>query len=214
MSPRRKPPAAAPAPANTANTASLPGEKPSSTRETFADLLGESRRGTPRDARGSVRVDRAAAESARRNAKSRAPAASRGASRASDESSEVSSGFRRPRPDLPQLAAAYGISDQQLSRLQRGEPEPEERIDLHGLRADDARRVLSKRIESAGAQGLRSVLVIHGLGKRSPTGEATLRDAVPDWLTRGALGRRVLALAPAPRRLGGEGATMVLLRKS
>lgn len=115
---------------------------------------------------------------------------------------------------MPNLAAAHGISDQQLRRLQQGEPEPEERIDLHGLRADDAKRVLSKRIESAVAQGLRSVVVIHGMGKRSPTGEATLRDAVPGWLTRGALARVVLAIAPAPRRLGGEGATMVLLRKN
>jgi DNA-nicking Smr family endonuclease len=122
--------------------------------------------------------------------------------------------FRRPQPDVPHLAAAHGISDQQLARLQRGDPEPEERIDLHGLRADDAKRVLSKRIESAVAQGLRCVLVVHGMGKRSPTGEATLRDAVPDWLTRGALGRLVLAIAPAPRRLGGEGATLVLLRKA
>lgn len=121
--------------------------------------------------------------------------------------------FRRPEPDNRHLAAAPGISDQQLTRLRRGEPEPEERIDLHRTRLTEARRILAKRIESARARELRCLLIVHGIGKRSPTEEAVLRDAVPDWLTKGALARDVLAFAPAPSRLGGEGATLVLLRK-
>ncbi len=122
--------------------------------------------------------------------------------------------FRRPEPENAHLAAAPGINDQQLARLRRGEPEPEERIDLHGTRLAEAKRILTKRIESAHARGLRCLVVVHGLGQRSPTEEAVLRDALPDWLTRGAIVRHVLAFAPAPRRLGGDGATLVLLRKS
>ena len=120
--------------------------------------------------------------------------------------------FRWPDPDDRSCAAAEGVGDQQLFALRRGEPEPEERIDLHGARKDAAGPLLAKRIESARAQGLRCVIVIHGRGQNSPLGEAVLKDAVPGWLTKGATGRVVLAFAPAPDRLGGHGATLVLLR--
>ena len=122
--------------------------------------------------------------------------------------------FRRPEPENLHLAAAPGISDQQLTRLRRGEPEPEERIDLHRTRLAEAKRILAKRIESAQARELRCLLIVHGIGTRSPTEEGLLRDAVPEWLTKGAIARHVLAFSPAPRRLGGDGATLVLLRKS
>jgi DNA-nicking Smr family endonuclease len=56
--------------------------------------------------------------------------------------------------------------------------------------------------------------VIHGQGKRSETGEAVLREGLPDWLTGSRCSEYVLAFAPAVARLGGEGATLVLLRRS
>ena len=121
-------------------------------------------------------------------------------------------GFRWPDPADRSAAAAEGVNDQQLFALRRGEPEPEERIDLHGTRKEAAGALLAKRIESARAQGLRCVIVIHGRGQHSPLGEAALKDAVPGWLTKGQTGRGVLAFAPAPDRLGGDGATLVLLR--
>ena len=104
------------------------------------------------------------------------------------------------------------MSDRTLAALARGEPEPEERIDLHGARKDAAGALLAKRIESARARGLRCVVIVHGRGRRSPDGVAVLRDAVPDWLTGGRCGQAVLAFTPAPDRLGGRGATLVLLR--
>jgi len=121
--------------------------------------------------------------------------------------------FRWPDPEDPFRAAATGMNDSTLLALARGEPEPEERIDLHGARRDGARRILAQRIESARARGLRAVVVIHGRGQHSPGGEAVLRDALPGWLSRGAVAKSVLAFAPAPDRLGGRGATMVLLRR-
>lgn len=163
--------------------------------ERFADLVGDARRLEPRPpparrpaSTGRERVARPPRDS---------PPAS----------------FRWPDADERHLAAAPGINDVLLLRLRRGEPEPEERIDLHGTRVDAARRLLDQRLASARARGLRCVLVVHGRGKGSPTDEAPLRDAIPAWLTRGENGRRVLAFAPAPKRLGGEGATLVLLRK-
>ena len=122
--------------------------------------------------------------------------------------------FRWPDPTERLRAAAAGVSDEQLLALGRGDPEPEEQIDLHGTRRDQAKRLLAKRIESARAQGKRSLVVIHGRGQNSATGEAILRDALPDWLSRGSVSRSVLAFAPAPDRLGGRGATMILLRRA
>ena len=120
--------------------------------------------------------------------------------------------FRWPDPEDPGCAAAEGVSDRQLFALRRGDPEPEERIDLHGTRKDAAGPLLAKRIRSAQAQGLRCLIVIHGRGQHSPLGEAVLKDSIPDWLTKGATGHAVLAFAPAPDRMGGNGATLVLLR--
>lgn len=122
-------------------------------------------------------------------------------------------GFRFPDPADPHRAAAAGVSDRTLANLARGTPAPEERLDLHGTRGDAAGPLLARRLESARSRGLRCLLVVHGRGRHSPTGEAVLRDGLPDWLTRGPAAPHVLAYAPAPVRLGGEGATLVLLRK-
>ena len=122
--------------------------------------------------------------------------------------------FRWPDPEQPLLAAADGVSDLQLQQLARGEPAPEERIDLHGVRSHAAQRLLAQRLESARARGLRCVVLIHGQGKSSQSGEAILRERVPDWLSKSPLATSVLAFAPAPRRLGGAGATLVLLRRN
>ena len=120
--------------------------------------------------------------------------------------------FRWLDPEDRHRAAAPGVSDAQVLALGRGDPEPEERIDLHGARKKNAAHVIRKRIADARARGLRCVIVIHGRGQNSVGGEAVLRDAVPDWLCKGANAEHVLAIAPAPDRLGGVGATLVLLR--
>ena len=121
--------------------------------------------------------------------------------------------FRWPDLENRFSACAEGVSDAQLRALGRGDPEPEERIDLHGTRRDAAARLLAKRLESARSQSLSCVLVIHGQGQRSASGEAVLREALPGWLSAGRSAHHVLAFTPAPDRLGGLGATLVLLRR-
>lgn len=162
--------------------------------ESFADLIGK----TKPISRGPARVERTA-----RGSRTTRPHPIGG--RTSD--------FRWPDPDEPRLAAAFGVSDAQLFALGRGEPEPEEKIDLHGLRRDSAGRLLADRIESARARGLRCVVVVHGRGQGSGGGEAVLRDALPGWLSKAPCARHLLGFAPAPSRHGGEGAILVLLRR-
>ncbi len=169
-------------------------EEPSG--ESFADLVGPVER---REARGD-RLPPA------RSAPARPPVVGERAGRGE-------AGFRRPDPEEPRLAAGAGVSDRQLRSLARGEPPPEERIDLHGVRAAAAPGLLEARLRSAAARGLRCVLVVHGHGRGSETGEAVLRDGLPGWLEGRPLAANVLAFAPAPRRLGGAGATLVLLRR-
>ena len=163
----------------------------------FANLIGETK---PID-RGPARVERVTPRS-----KTFRP-------QNSPEARKPNSTFRWPDPNEPRLAAAPGVSDSLILALGRGDPEPEEKIDLHGLRRDSVSRLLADRIKSAHARGIRCLVVVHGRGQRSGTGEAVLRDAIPGWLTKSACAKHLLGFAPAPNRLGGEGAMLVLLRR-
>lgn len=166
----------------------------------FADLVGETR---PLKGSAEKRV---------------APPRTR-ATRRRPEDPKIDSGgsdsgsFRFPDADEPRLGGRNGVSDRQLRALARGQPAPEERIDLHGVRALGGDRLLSARLESSQRRGLRCVVVIHGRGKHSETGEAVLRDQLPGWLTQAPAAKYVLGFAPAPAEHGGSGATLVLIRR-
>ena len=100
-----------------------------------------------------------------------------------------------------------------VAGLQRGEPPVERQVDLHGQRREVARRSLFHHLDAALQAGQRCVLVIHGAGQHSPDGPV-LREALPGWLAAWPQVDRLLAYAPAPDRLGGKGATLVLLRRA
>lgn len=116
-----------------------------------------------------------------------------------------------PNPDEPLLARRPHLSKNQFSRLCAGKIRPERRLDLHGHQRDSARRMLITTLEAAGSSGIECVLVIHGQGHRSATGEAVLRQAMPEWLASPNLRHLVLAFSPAQPRDGGSGAVYVLL---
>ena len=107
---------------------------------------------------------------------------------------------------------APGIDRAHLRRLRSGGVRVESRVDLHGLRATDARKAVRAALTRAAEEGQRCVLVIHGRGHRSPSGPV-LRDALPGWLAEPPLGARVMAFASAAPADGGSGATYVLLRR-
>jgi len=106
---------------------------------------------------------------------------------------------------------APGVDRRELRRLRRGEWPVEARVDLHGLGAAEAERLLRERALAAHEAGARCVLAIHGRGLHSSEG-AVLKAALPGWLAKPPLGPRVLAFASAAPRDGGPGATYVLLR--
>ncbi len=107
-------------------------------------------------------------------------------------------------------------------KLERGHLAVEARLDLHGMRQRDAHAALRRFLKSAQGKGYRHVLVITGKGtdpdaRRSfyeEDARGVLRQAVPHWLAAPDLAHVVVSFSAAPRRLGGEGALYVRLRKS
>jgi DNA-nicking Smr family endonuclease len=104
-------------------------------------------------------------------------------------------------------------------KLKRGQLDIEARLDLHGMNRVQAYDSLKKFILSSHKKGLRHVLVITGKGQRSRNfdedarAKGVLRQAVPMWLSEGAMGEIVLKWSCARPRDGGEGALYILLRR-
>ena len=126
----------------------------------------------------------------------------------------------KPQPAVPQFqvepqergARAEGFSRSDFAKLQRGEFPVEREVDLHGLSAPEAKTALEACLSEALRSGERCVMAIHGRGLHS-SGDPVLRSELPGWLTGGRFASKILAFTPAPRRLGGVGATLVKLRR-
>ena len=123
----------------------------------------------------------------------------------------------------PTPAVRGGTLDRQTARrLERGAVAVEARLDLHGMRQKEAHAALRRFLKSVHGKGYRHVLVITGKGAEADArrsfyedeGRGVLRSAVPHWLAAPDLAHVVLSYSEAPRRLGGEGALYVRLRKA
>lgn len=102
------------------------------------------------------------------------------------------------------------VSELAFRRLRRGHYRVEDEIDLHGLNAEEAQRVLGQFLSAALLQGLRVVRVVHGKGLRSGRRGPVLRALVNHYLRRVSA---VLAFASAREVDGGAGACLVLLAR-
>ena len=129
---------------------------------------------------------------------------------------------------------APGIDRRTALRLKRGQMAIEGRIDLHGMRQEEAHRALNGFIATSRAAGRRCILVITGKGAPrgsreagegrdglsddhrpfgAPPAPGILRRQVPRWLSEGGNREAVLAFATAQPQHGGGGALYVLLRR-
>ncbi|TVQ84967.1 MAG: DNA mismatch repair protein MutS [Chromatiaceae bacterium] len=102
-----------------------------------------------------------------------------------------------------------GVQRRLFDDLQRGRLEPGLVLDLHGLSAEHARRLLRAFLRECAERRLRCAQIIHGKGYGSPTRQPVLKCKVNYWLR---LRPEVLAFCSATRRDGGTGAVYVLLR--
>ena len=118
---------------------------------------------------------------------------------------------RAPRRSTGRLRASWTKAS---SRSRRGST-------CMGLRQRDAHAQLRRFLKTAQARGLRHVLVITGKGAEQAASRSfyeedergVLRNAVPHWLAEPELAALVVSFSPAPRRLGGDGALYVRLRR-
>jgi len=124
------------------------------------------------------------------------------------ETAGPSDPFVYPDPIQPRMAQRTSAPANAALRLQESQPRPDERLDLHGTRADHAAEATRRAIDRCVRAGGSVLLVIHGRGKSSG-GLSVLRDELPGWLEAHP---RVIAYAPARGHTGGEGATLVRLR--
>lgn len=110
-------------------------------------------------------------------------------------------------------------------RLRAGRVEIEARIDLHGMRQDEAHAALRVFLIRSQGRGLRWVLIITGKGKAEDSARDTdvymgdsrlrgvLRRNVPRWLEEPDLRPLVISYTTASPSHGGDGALYVHLRK-
>jgi DNA-nicking Smr family endonuclease len=106
-----------------------------------------------------------------------------------------------------------GIDPRLVSQLRRGEFAVQAHFDMHGMIQGAAKEALKEFIVASVRKGLRTVLVVHGRGLRSPGGHSVLKHASAGWLSHGAIGGHVLAFTTARAADGGAGATYVLLKR-
>jgi DNA-nicking Smr family endonuclease len=131
-----------------------------------------------------------------------------------------------PKPRVPAPPPTLAeFENRRAKRLGAGRLPIEARLDLHGLRQDEARDALMGFLRSAQANGLQHVKVITGKG--APTRDAelkpfdlfddsrrgVLREQVPRWLASGEARALVVSFTEAARGHGGSGALYIQIRK-
>jgi len=109
-------------------------------------------------------------------------------------------------------ASVHGFDSRVVKRLRRGDFAVQAHLDLHGMRREEARQKVAEFVAKSRTEGKRCVLIVHGRGLGSKDNIPVLKEKLTAWLTRGAIGRHVLAFTSARPWDGGTGAVYVLLR--
>jgi len=126
---------------------------------------------------------------------------------------------RKPKPAPPHAPFDPRVS----KKIARGRNSIDARLDLHGLRQQDAYMVLRRFLARCQANGLRHVLVITGKGGglddhatrdfwQSPE-RGVLRRLVPQWLAEPSFRLHVVSFTESAMKHGGSGALYVTIRK-
>lgn len=103
-----------------------------------------------------------------------------------------------------------GIDRSSARRLQRGQMQIGDRLDLHGSTKEQAHKQLISFISRAVQRNIRNVLIITGKGRE---GHGVLRQLVPIWLKDEPLRQYVNAISYAQQQDGGTGALYIRLKR-
>lgn len=119
--------------------------------------------------------------------------------------------------DLTAVSAADELSFQRpglqgtvMRKLRRGQFPPRAELDLHGLRIDQARTMVSDFLLQSTHGGLRCVRIVHGKGYGSSESKPILKNKLNSWLRQRP---EVLAFCSARPVDGGTGAVYILLKR-
>lgn len=129
-------------------------------------------------------------------------------------------------PQHPMRAKTPPLADfdrKAVRRIRSGRIEIEARLDLHGMRQDEAHSALRGFLLGSQARGLRWVLVITGKGRvlreeawqdAQLLGEerGVLKRQVPRWMAEADLRQLVVSYTTAALHHGGDGALYIQLR--
>jgi DNA-nicking Smr family endonuclease len=114
-----------------------------------------------------------------------------------------------PKPPTPLVE----IDHRTRVKIKRGRLDVDARLDLHGMRQDEAQRALIGFLRRAQADGARVAIVVTGKGLSREEG-GVLRRVVPMWLQAPGLRDVVVGFGEAARHHGGEGALYVQIRRA
>ncbi|MDZ4790100.1 MAG: Smr/MutS family protein [Hyphomicrobiales bacterium] len=131
-----------------------------------------------------------------------------------------------PAPSKPKLTAVEiaELDRRQTRLIATGRAAIDARLDLHGMRQQEAHAALKSFLHSAQSRGARVVLVITGKGGRRKTSEreffpysddepGVLKRLTPRWLQDADLRHLVVSFGASSAQHGGDGALYVRLRK-
>lgn len=104
-----------------------------------------------------------------------------------------------------------GVQDGVYRNLRLGKYELHSVLNIHGLKANEARIVLYEFIQDCQKSNLRSILIQHGRGLKSQPQQVSLKSYINKWLR---VFDCVLAFHSAQPQHGGYGSVYVLLKKS
>ncbi len=120
----------------------------------------------------------------------------------------------RDRPPAPRPPTPLAEIDHRTRvKIKRGRLDVDAKLDLHGMRQDEAQRALTSFLRRAQADGAKVAIVVTGKGLSREEG-GVLRRVVPMWLQAPNLRDVVVGFGEAARHHGGEGALYVRIRRA
>lgn len=104
-----------------------------------------------------------------------------------------------------------GVQHGVFKRLRQGRYTLEASLNLHQMRLEEGRKAVCDFVNDCYRTGIRTALVIHGMGRKRQPQQALMKSYVNKWLREL---EPVMAFHSAQRPHGGRGALYMMLRKN